>query len=266
MQFLRPLYPSSRRTLHTYFRKPKKPTLTILNAENAHQSSPLRLDNLRDNHGARKPEVRIGRGRGSGCGKTSGRGQKGQRARNSVSLGFEGGQTPLHKRLPKRNHFDPFARVLEPIRLGRIQSFIDIGRLPSDREINIHDLVRSGCVRKPKDGVMLMPGGIFDNRINIQVTEVDPEAARQVVAKGGSVTLAWYNKLGLRALIKPEKWTKKGLPLPCWARPPPKMEHRYPDRTEEGLPVRVLQSEEDVEELPGVWKRISHMRKQKMVM
>ena len=82
---------------------------------------PLRLNDIRDNPGARKKKVRVGRGRGSGCGKTSGRGQKGQKARGSVRLGFEGGQTPLQKRLPKVNHHDPFARPLQPVSVGVIQ-------------------------------------------------------------------------------------------------------------------------------------------------
>ncbi len=115
---------------------------------------PLRLNNLRDNPGARKPEVRIGRGRGSGCGKTSGRGQKGQRARGSVRLGFEGGQTPLHKRLPKINHHDPFARPLQTLSVGLIQRMIDLGRIPSEGTITMRDLVRSGAVRRVKHGIL----------------------------------------------------------------------------------------------------------------
>lgn len=248
--------------------KKKLPRIHVSNLEGIHCAYPLRLDNIRDNDGAKKEKVRIGRGRGSGCGKTSGRGQKGQRARNSVRLGFEGGQTPLHKRFPKRNHFDPFARKLEPLTLGRLQSFIDIGRIRVSEDgaaITMHQLVRSGCIGKPVDGVILVKGGAFAEKVHVEVTESEPDAATQVLAAGGKVTLAWYNKLGLRALIKPEKWTEKNLPLPRWARPPPKFEHRYPERTEDGLPVRVLASQQDIDELGTSWKRIVHLREAKKV-
>lgn len=236
--------------------------IAFANVDNIHETKPLRLDNIRDNDGAKKKKVRLGRGRGSGCGKTSGRGQKGQRARNSVRLGFEGGQTPLQKRLPKRKYYDRFERILQPVPLGRIQHYIDIGRIDNSegKAITMRELVRSGCVRKPKDGVVLVKGGAFEEKVDIQITECEPEAASQVLAAGGKVTLAWYNKLGLRVLLRPERWAQKGLPLPRWARPPPKFEHRYPDRNPDGLPVRRLNSQEDVDQLENAWKRIVHMR------
>lgn len=246
-------------------RSERAPRIEYKNAEQIHATGVLRLDNIRDNDGAKKKEVRLGRGRGSGCGKTSGRGQKGQRARNSVRLGFEGGQTPLQKRLPKRKFYDRFARHLEPVPLGRIQHFIDIGRLNNSagRTITMRDLWKSGCVRNFKDGVILVRGGAFEEKIDLQVTECEQEAASQVLAAGGKVTLAWYNKLGFRAHLKPEKWAKKGLPLPRWARPPPKFEHRYPERNEENLPIRVLRTQTDVDEIENAWKRIIHLRERK---
>lgn len=241
---------------------PRSPRIAFANAGNIHETNPLRLDSIRDNDGAKKKKVRIGRGRGSGCGKTSGRGQKGTRARNSVRLGFEGGQTPLQKRLPKRNYYDRFERNLQPVPLGRIQHYIDIGRIDNSegKAITMRELIRSGCVRKPKDGVLLVKGGAFEEKVDIQITECEPEAASQVLAAGGKVTLAWYNKLGLRVLLKPEKWAQKGLPLPRWARPPPKFEHRYPDRRPDGLPVRRLNSQEDVDQLENAWRRVVHIR------
>lgn len=225
--------------------------------------TPLRPNTIRDNPGARKTKVRVGRGRGSGCGKTSGRGQKGQRARNSVRLGFEGGQTPLQKRLPKVNHFDFFAREFEKVSLGRIQRWIDTGRLNPGHKITMRDLVTSGCIRRVKEGVVLRTGGALETPVDVEVTEVEPEAATAVVSAGGRVTLAWYNRLGLRALIKPEKWTKLGLPLPKWARPPPKMEKRYPDRSEDDLPVRVIRTQEDVDAILPAWTRTMHPRAKK---
>jgi large subunit ribosomal protein L15 len=223
-------------------------------------AAPLRLNSIRDNDGARKVKVRIGRGRGSGCGKTSGRGQKGQRARNSVRLGFEGGQTPLQKRLPKVNHFDYFAKEFERLSVGRVQRWIDTGRLDVTRMVTMRDLVTSGCVRRVKEGVVLEAGGALEAPLQIEVTEVTPAAAEVVLRAGGTVTLAWYNRLGLRALIKPEKWTALGLPLPRWASPPPKMEKRYPDRTDAHLPVRIIRDMDDVAEILPAWTRTPHPR------
>lgn len=243
---------------------PAPGSIVYKDASQIHRAHPFRLNDLRDNIGAKKKKVRVGRGRGSGCGKTSGRGQKGQKARNSVAVGFEGGQTPLQKRLPKRRYYDPFARALEQVPLGRIQRYIDIGRISRDKEVGIRELVKSGCVRKPKDGYVLVGGGgAFAEGIKIQVTECDPDAARQVIANGGSVELAWYNRLGFLKLLRPERWAKKNLPLPRWARPPPKFQHRYPDRREDGLPIRKLETMEDVEKVSDAWKRIIHLRKKK---
>lgn len=226
----------------------------------------LTLTTIRDNAGARKAKVRVGRGKGSGCGKTSGRGQKGQRARNSVRLGFEGGQTPLQKRLPKVNHFDYFAKEFERLSVGKVQRWIDTGRLDAGARITMRDLVRSGCLRRVKEGVVLEEGGVLAAPVRIEVTEATPAAARAVVDAGGELTLAWYNRLGLRSLIKPEKWTALGLPRPAWARPPPKMEKRYPDRTDDGLPVRTVRSVEDVEEILPAWTRTPHPRAAKKVL
>lgn len=229
--------------------------------------APLRLNDLRDNPGARKKEVRLGRGRGSGCGKTSGRGMKGQKARNSVRLGFEGGQTPLQKRLPKRNFHDPFVRELEPLSIGRLQRFIDLGRVVGvDGVVGIGELVRSGCVSRLKHGVLLVPGGVLESKVCVEVTEAVPEAASAVIRAGGKVRMAWYNTLGLRATVKPEKWTEKGLRLPRWARPPPKFEHRYPERMEDGLPVRILETADDVAQIEDAWKRIIHVREKKKLL
>lgn len=256
------------RLFATQFRKPTptKPSVTFENAFNLHRTSVLTLDTLRDNEGARKSKVRVGRGRGSGCGKTSGRGQKGQRARNSVALGFEGGQTPLHKRLPKRNYHDPFARHLQPVSLRVIQRLIDLDRLPASGTITIAHLKKANCLRKLRDGVMLVGSGGLANPIDIQVTECHPETARAVLRVGGTVTLAWYNTLGLRVLTRPEKWTRKNLPLPRWARPPPKFDHRYPQRTEDGLPIRPIRTEDDVEAAAHAWTRIIHERKRRLPM
>lgn len=221
---------------------------------------PIRLGNIRDNPGARKKEVRIGRGRGSGCGKTSGRGQKGQKARGSVRLGFEGGQTPLHKRLPKVYHHDPFARPLEVVTLAGIQRMIDLGRIPTDGPVTIREMKSSGLLTRIKHGVYLAPGGKLAQARTVQVTEAAPEASRTVIEAGGKVQLAWYTQLGLRVLLRPHKWLKQNLPLPRWAGPPFKRQHHYPERTDDGLPIRTLASESDIEEAQVAWQRIKHER------
>lgn len=243
---------------------PSNPSARVVNVGQHHQISKINLGQLTDNPGARKKKVRVGRGRGSGCGKTSGRGQKGQRARNSVRLGFEGGQTPLHKRLPKRNTFDRFAKVLRPVYLHRIQRLIDIGRLPSSGIINMRHLKESGCIHTIKDGVILRGLTNFKADVDLYVAETDLDSAKCVLRGGGKVTLAWYNRLGLKVLLRPRQWTKNNMPLPRWARPPPKFQHRYPERTEDGLPIRPLRTEADVDAIPEAWKRVIHERKPKL--
>ena len=121
----------------------RAPRIASLNAAQIHFKDKLRLDSTRDNDGAKQKEVRVGRGHGSGCGKTSGRRQKGQCARTSVRLGFEGGQTPRQKRLPRRQYFDPFERKLALVTLGRIQHYIEIGRSETEKTITICDLWKS---------------------------------------------------------------------------------------------------------------------------
>lgn len=239
-----------------------EPILRYVSKPSTDTTSALRLNDLRDNPGAKKKKVRLGRGRGTGCGKTSGRGQKGQKARNSVPLWFEGGQTPITKRFPKKRWHDPWERELQEVPLGRIQRYIDIGRLDKEKVIGMKELVKSGCCRKFKHGVVLVTGGgAFVEKVKIQVTEVESEAAKAVVANGGAVELAWYNRLGFLRLLRPERWEKKGGLLPRWARPPPKMEHRYPVQNEDGVWVRPLDNVEDINEAEEAWKRIVHLRK-----
>lgn len=214
----------------------------------------LALNNLRDNPGARRNVRRVGRGRGGGRGKTSGRGQKGQKARSSISLGFEGGQTPLHKRLPKMYpKKDPLAREFAITTLGRIQRWVDTERLVERNDeglvkVGMGELWRSKAVRKVYDGVRVICG-FFDGlsvKLDLQVTEIEPDAARMVLDAGGKVTIVYYDRVGLRALLKPHKWLDQGLPIPRFARPPPKLMFRYPDRSENGLPIRRIVTSDDI--------------------
>ncbi|CAN6438989.1 unnamed protein product [Victoria cruziana] len=188
-------------------------------------SSLLSLNDLRDNKGSRKQKTRKGRGIGSGKGKTAGRGHKGQKARGTMKFGFEGGQTPLRRRLPKRGFKNPFSLTFQPVGLGKIAKLINAGRIDSSELITMKTLKDTGAIGKQiKDGVRLMGRGAEHIKwpIHLEVSRVTVRAKEAVEAAGGSVRKVYYNELGLRALLKPEWFDKKGRLLPRPARPPPK--------------------------------------------
>ncbi|KAH6831436.1 Ribosomal protein L18e/L15 superfamily protein [Perilla frutescens var. hirtella] len=189
-------------------------------------SSLLALNDLRDNPGARKQKTRKGRGIGSGKGKTAGRGHKGQKARGTMKFGFEGGQTPLRRRLPKRGFNNPFSLTFQPVGLGKIAKLINAGKIDSSELITMKTLKDSGAIGKQiEDGVRLMGRGAEHIKwpIHLEVSRVTVRAKAAVEAAGGSVRRVYYNKLGFRALLKPEWFEKKGRLLPKAARPPPKL-------------------------------------------
>lgn len=170
-------------------------------------------------------------------------------------MGFEGGQTPLFKRLPKRGDlYDRFERILAPVSLSRIQRLIDTGRIDPKEPITMSVLWRSGAVRRIPDGVKLVcrVGDSLSAPLDIRVSEASVEAAAAVLDTGGSLMLVYYNALGLRALLKPEKWAAVGKPLPRFARPPPKLAWMYTSRTPDGLPYRPVSTPADVHEAE-VW-------------
>ncbi|WVZ13524.1 hypothetical protein V8G54_011090 [Vigna mungo] len=188
----------------------------------------LSLNDLRDKV-PRKQPTRKGRGIGSGKGKTAGRGHKGQRARKGIKLGFEGGQTPLRRRVPKRGFKNPFSLTFQPIGLGRIAKFINAGKIDSSELITMKTLKDAGVLGKQsKDGVRLMGRGSEQIKwpIHLEVSRVTVRAKEAIEAAGGSVRRVYYNKLGLRALLKPEWFEKKGRLLPKAARPPPKQKDK----------------------------------------
>ncbi len=149
----------------------------------------MKLNELRDNEGARKPRKRVGRGIGSGRGKTSTKGQKGQRSRSGVSLvGFEGGQMPLYRRLPKRGFKNPFRKVHEVVNLGLLQKAIDAGRLDASIDVDIAALEAAGLVTKRRAGVRLLAKGDLSAKLSITVDSASPAAVRAVEQAGGSVT------------------------------------------------------------------------------
>jgi large subunit ribosomal protein L15 len=150
----------------------------------------MKLSEIADNAGARKKRMRVGRGIGSGKGKTSGRGGKGQTARSGVRIkGFEGGQMPMHRRLPKRGFNNIFALEFVEINLDRIQDAIDAKKLDAGSVINAEALVKSGALRRPKDGVRLLGRGELKAKINIEVHGASKSAVAAVEKAGGTVKI-----------------------------------------------------------------------------
>ena len=148
----------------------------------------MKLNELRDNEGARKSKIRVGRGIGSGKGKTGGRGVKGQKSREGVSIaGFEGGQMPLHMRLPKRGFNNIFAKDYAEVNLGAIQKAVDAGKLSADGTIDHAALKAAGLARGGKDGVRLLAKGAFSAKLSFLVAGVSAGARSAVEAAGGSV-------------------------------------------------------------------------------
>ena len=150
----------------------------------------MKLSDLRDNAGARKPRRRVGRGIGSGKGKTAGRGGKGQTARSGVAIkGFEGGQMPLHRRLPKRGFTNIFRKRFNELNLARVQQAIDAGKLDAAALIDVEALVAAGVLRRAKDGVRLLGGGELKAKVNITVAGASKSAIAAVESAGGSITV-----------------------------------------------------------------------------
>ena len=150
----------------------------------------MKLNDIRDNAGARKSRMRVGRGIGSGKGKTAGRGQKGAKARSGVSVnGFEGGQMPLHMRIPKRGFNNIFAKDYAEVNLGLVQKAIDAGKLDAKAVIDHAALKAAGLARGGKDGVRLLGKGAITAKLSFAVTGVSKGALEAVEKAGGTVTL-----------------------------------------------------------------------------
>src|SRR5215204_1528612 len=150
----------------------------------------MKLSDLKDNAGARKFGKRVGRGIGSGKGKTAGRGVKGQWARSGVAVkGFEGGQMPLHRRLPKRGFNNVWAKELNEVNLGRVQEAIDAGKLDAAATIDVATLVKAGVLRRAKHGVRLLGSGEIKTKIAFSVAGASKSAVAAVEKAGGSVEI-----------------------------------------------------------------------------
>ncbi len=149
----------------------------------------MKLNELRDNEGARRGRIRVGRGIGSGKGKTGGRGVKGQKSRSGVSIhGFEGGQMPIYRRLPKRGFKNPFTKTFAIINLDTIQKAIDAGKLNAN-DITKESLIASNLVSKELDGIRLLARGALTASINITVDSASKAAIAAVEKVGGKVTV-----------------------------------------------------------------------------
>ena len=150
----------------------------------------MKLHDIKDNDGARKTGKRVGRGIGSGKGKTSGSGHKGQKARSGVAInGFEGGQMPINRRLPKRGFNNIFRRRFAIVNLGDIQSVIDNGKLDAKKDIDANALIAAGLVTHPRDGVRLLGNGELKAKITIHVAGASASARDAVEKAGGALVV-----------------------------------------------------------------------------
>ena len=151
----------------------------------------MKLNELADNSGSTKKRMRVGRGIGSGKGKTSGRGVKGQKARTGVNIkGFEGGQMPLHRRLPKRGFANIFAKDFNEVGLGRVQEAIDAGRLDAKAPVTADALKAAGVIRRAKAGVRLLANGELKAKVDFDIAGASKSAIAAVEKAGGSVKVA----------------------------------------------------------------------------
>ena len=150
----------------------------------------MKLNEIADRPGSRKDRMRIGRGIGSGKGKTGGRGGKGQTARSGVRIkGFEGGQMPLHRRLPKRGFNKPFQLKLHEVNLGRVQHAIDAGKLDAKATVDAVAMIKAGLLRRAHDGVRLLGNGELKAKVAFSVWGASKSAVQAVEKAGGSVTI-----------------------------------------------------------------------------
>ena len=151
----------------------------------------MKLNEIRDNEGAHKSRIRVGRGIGSGKGKTGGRGVKGQKARAGVAVkGFEGGQMPLYRRLPKRGFNNLFAKELNEVNLGRIQQAVEAGKLDAKGAVTVEALVAAGVItRQAKDGVKILGVGELKTKLAFEVAGASKSAVAAIEKAGGSVKI-----------------------------------------------------------------------------
>ena len=150
----------------------------------------MKLNELRDNEGAAKDRMRVGRGIGSGKGKTGGRGVKGQKSRSGVAIkGFEGGQMPLHRRLPKRGFTNIFAKDFNTVSVGRIQKAIDAKKLDAAQPVTVEALKAAGVVKRIRDGVRVVANGEITTAVTLEIAGASKGAVEAVEKAGGKVVV-----------------------------------------------------------------------------
>ena len=150
----------------------------------------MKLNELRDNQGATHSKKRLGRGIGSGSGKTAGRGVKGQKARSGVAInGFEGGQMPLYRRLPKRGFKNPNSKDFNIVSLARVQQAVDAQKLDAKATVDAEALIKAGVIRRAKDGVRLLADGELKAKLSFDIAGASKAAVEKVEKAGGSVKL-----------------------------------------------------------------------------
>lgn len=150
----------------------------------------MKLNELRDNEGATKARKRVGRGIGSGTGKTSGRGVKGQKSRSGVAIkGYEGGQMPIYRRLPKRGFNNLFAKDFNTVSVARVQAAVDAKKLDAKKPVTVEALVEAGVLRRAKDGVRVLGDGDIKTKLSFEVAGASKSAIEKIEKAGGSVKL-----------------------------------------------------------------------------
>ena len=150
----------------------------------------MKLNGISDNPGSSKERMRVGRGIGSGKGKTAGRGVKGQKARTGVAIkGFEGGQMPLHRRLPKRGFWNPFPTNYNEVNLGRIQQAVEAGKLDAKATVTLESLMAAGVLSKARDGVKILGQGELTAKLTFEVAAASKSAVAAIEKAGGAITL-----------------------------------------------------------------------------
>ena len=166
----------------------------------------MKLNELTDNLGARKNRKRVGRGPGAGTGKTAGRGMKGQKSRSGVAIkGFEGGQMPLYRRLPKRGFNNIFRKQFVELGTGRLQAAIDAKKVDAEKEITAENLVEAGVLRRTKDGVRLLVNGELSAKVIITVAGASKGAVAMVEKAGGTVTMTKSANKDTKSQITPDE-------------------------------------------------------------
>ncbi|MDA4843838.1 50S ribosomal protein L15 [Hoeflea poritis] len=150
----------------------------------------MKLNDIRDNEGATQNRKRVGRGIGSGKGKTSGRGVKGQKSRSGVAInGFEGGQMPIYRRLPKRGFVNIFKKDFNIVSLGRLQTAVDAKKLDAKKTVDAAALLEAGVIRREKDGVRILSDGELKAKLKLEVAGASKSAIEKIEKAGGSIKI-----------------------------------------------------------------------------